>query len=533
MSYTLVARTQMQFPQYLWGAEEECRLNKDTFDPLYVQMSITDAGKVCRKEVDQDFAHCRYMGHYTENTLPQEYLIRELVFLKSNVARVCTIGAQTPYEFTNLTWDEKEKAWRTPQYTVAFHKDDIHPVKTKYRTLYGAYMDLNNNKDITPFLDWAYDNNITLEVDPIHAQIRPIYGKRVPPNYILKDHNLIYVGGVLCKYRTDIKVNWQGTIFSQFCNLTYEQLETIVRKMSRHTRDICVCETTPGVYSIIKGALSAYKCYQYKYIPSSHDVCIPQALFDDKDGTEESYYLNDSGDVLVSKYSLAEIRLRKTFIGRFIGRIGGSNLVVLAINDDGSRWIPYEKRKLIRYKAPIPYELYRYKKPVKIVYDSQETLVEKETSGKRKQRLKIKYTPKNPGTYNDTELIKYNECMEEVNKGNFEIISAQSECIEKITNLSEFRNLGYLYYLLLNRHGNSSLYQNSKILKALAADFPEIIRCECNTYFLRRQLATLNLCLENFSQISNQSVIEFLKEISHTVLSVDQITCKKLLIRHI
>lgn len=529
MSNTLVARTQMQFPYYLWGAEEECQLNKDTFDPLYVQMSITEAGKVRRKEVDQDFAHCRYMGHYTENTLPQEYLIRELVFLKSNVARVCTIGAQTPYEFTNLTRDEKEKAWRTPQYTVAFHKDDIHPVKTKYRTLYGAYIDLNNKTDITPFLDWAYDNNITLEVDPIHAQIRPIYGKRVPPNYILKDHNLIYVGGVLCKYRTDIKVNWQGTIFSNYSDLTYEQLESAVRTMSRYTSNICICESNPDVYTITTGALSAYKCYEYKHIYSRYDICIPQALFDEKDGSEESYQIDNNGDVWISKFNLSKIRLCKTFIGK----IGGSNIIVLATNDDESRWVPYEKRKLIRYKAPIPYELYSYKKPVKIVYDSQETLVEKETSGKRKQRLKIKYTPKNPGTYNDTELIKYNECMEEVNKGNFEIISAESECIDKITNLSEFRNLGYLYYLLLNRHGNSSLYQNSKILKALAADFPEIIRCECNTYFLKRQLATLNLCLENFSQISNQSVIKFLKEISHTVLSVDQITCKKLLMRYI
>ena len=445
------------------------------------------------------------------------------------MARVCTIGAQTPYEFTNLTRDEKEKAWRTPQYTVAFHKDDIHPVKTMHRTLYGAYIDLNNKTDITPFLDWAYDNNITLEVDPIHARIRPIYGKRVPPNYILKDHNLNYVGGVLCKYRTDIKVNWQGTIFSNYSALTYEQLESAVRTMSRYTSNICICESNPDVYTITTGALSAYKCYEYKHIYSRYDICIPQALFDEKAGSEESYQIDNNGDVWISKFNLSEIRLCKTFIGR----IGGSNIIVLATNDDESRWVPYEKRKLIRYKAPIPYELYSYKKPVKIVYDSQETLVEKETSGKRKQRLKIKYTPKNPGTYNDTELIKYNECMEEVNKGNFEIISAESECIEKITNLSEFRNLGYLYYLLLNRHGNSSLYQNSKILKALATDFPEIIRCECNTYFLKRQLATLNLCLENFSQISNQSVIKFLKEISHTVLSVDQITCKKLLMRHI
>lgn len=527
MINTIVTRTQMQFPNSLWGAEVECQLNKDTFDPLEMRMSITAAGKVKRMEVDPNFKHSQYMGHYTEDTLPKEYLIREMVFLKSPVVRVCTVGAQVPYEFSNLERDNEGKEWLTPQYKVAFHKDDIHLVKAKCTTLNGKLIYWNNNTDITSFLDWAYENNITLEVDPNYATIRPVYGKKIPPNSILKRNNLLYVGEVICDYRTNITVHWQGTIFFQFCNLTYEQLETIVRKMSQHTRDICVCEATPGVYSIIRGALSAYKCYQYKHIPSSHDVCIPQALFDDKDGKEEHYYLNDSGEVLISKYSLAEIRLQKTFIGRN----GGSNLVVLASNDDGSRWLPYNRRKLVSYKAPTPYELYRYKKPVNIVYDSQVPLEKKETSNKRRRRLNLKYTPKNPGTYSDDELKDYDKYMGEVDKGNFEIISAQSERIVNIANISEFRNLGFLYYLLIRYHGNSGLCQEFKILKALSVAFPEIILCECNTYFLNRQLSTLKQCLENFYQIKNKNLRDFLKEVSNIVLSVDPTSCKKLLIQ--
>ena len=527
MINTIVTRTQMQFPDSLWGAEVECQLNKDTFDPLEMRMSITAAGKVKRMEVDPNFKHSQYMGHYTEDTLPKEYLIRDMVFLKSPVVRVCTVGAQVPYEFSNLERDNEGKEWLTPQYKVAFHKDDIHLVKAKRTTLNGKLIYWNNNTDITSFLDWAYENNITLEVDPNYATIRPVYGKKIPPNSILKRNNLLYVGGVICDYRVNITVHWQGTIFFQFCNLTYEQLETIVRKMSQHTRDICVCEATPGVYSIIRGALSAYKCYQYKHIPSSHDVCIPQALFDDKDGKEEHYYLNDSGEVLISKYSLAEIRLQKTFIGRN----GGSNLVVLASNDDGSRWLPYNRRKLVSYKAPTPYELYRYKKPVNIVYDSQVPLEKKETSNKRRRRLNLKYTPKNPGMYGDDDLTSYNKYMGEVDKGNFEIISAQSERIVNIANISEFRNLGFLYYLLLKCYGNSGLYQESKILKRLAIAFPEIIQCECNTYFLNRQLATLKQCLENFNKIKNKNLQKFLIEISSFTLSVDQTACKKLLMQ--
>ena len=527
MINTIVTRTQMQFPNSLWGAEVECQLNKDTFDPLEMRMSITAAGKVKRMEVDLNFKHSQYMGHYTEDTLPKEYLIRDMVFLKSPVVRVCTVGAQVPYEFSNLERDNEGKEWLTPQYKVAFHKDDIHLVKAKRTTLNGKLIYWNNNTDITSFLDWAYENNITLEVDPNYATIRPVYGKKIPPNSILKRNNLLYVGGVICDYRVNITVHWQGTIFFQFCNLTYEQLETIVRKMSQHTRDICVCEATPGVYSIIRGALSAYKCYQYKHIPSSHDVCIPQALFDDKDGKEEHYYLNDSGEVLISKYSLAEIRLQKTFIGRN----GGSNLVVLASNDDGSRWLPYNRRKLVSYKAPIPYELYRYKKPVNIVYDSQVPLEKKETSNKRRRRLNLKYTPKNPGTYSDDELKDYDKYMGEVDKGNFEIISAQSERIVNIANISEFRNLGFLYYLLIRYHGNSGLCQEFKILKALSVAFPEIILCECNTYFLNRQLATLKQCVENCHKIKNKNLAKFLIEISNIVLSVDPTSCKKLLMQ--
>lgn len=527
MIHTIVTRTQMQFPYNLWGAEEDAQLNKNTFDPLEMRMSITAAGKVMRREVDPNFKYSQYMGHYTEDTLPKEYLIREMVFLKSNTARICTVGAQVPYEFSNLQRDDNNKEWRTPQYKVAFHKDDIHPVKAKFTTLNGKLIYWHSNTDDTSLLDWAYENNITLEVDPNYATIRPVYGKKIPPNSILKRNNLLYVGGVICDYKVNITVHWQGTIFSQFCNLTYEQLETIVRKMSQHTRDICVCEATPGVYSIIRGALSAYKCYQYKHISSSHDVCIPQALFDDKDGTEERYYLNDSGEVLISKNSLAEIRLQKTFIGRN----GGSNLVVLASNDDGARWLPYNRRKLVSYKAPTPYELYRYKKPVNIVYDSQVPLEKKETSNKRRTRLNLKYTPKNPGMYGDDDLTSYNKYMGEVDKGNFEIISAQSERIVNIANISEFRNLGFLYYLLLRCHGNSGLYQESKILKRLAIAFPEIIQCECNTYFLNRQLATLKQCLENFNKIKNKNLQRFLIEISSFTLSVDQTACKKLLMQ--
>ena len=158
-------------------------------------------------------------------------------------------------------------------------------------------------------------------------------------------------------------------------------------------------------------------------------------------------------------------------------------------------------------------------------------LEKKETSNKRRTRLNLKYTPKNPGMYGDDDLTSYNKYMGEVDKGNFEIISAQSERIVNIANISEFRNLGFLYYLLLRCHGNSGLYQESKILKRLAIAFPEIIQCECNTYFLNRQLATLKQCLENFNKIKNKNLQRFLIEISSFTLSVDQTACKKLLMQ--
>ena len=88
MINTIVTRTQMQFLYYLWDAEEETQLNKDTFDPLEIYMRITPTGEVQRRKVTPTYKRSRYMGHYTEDTLPKEYLIREMVFLKSNMARI-------------------------------------------------------------------------------------------------------------------------------------------------------------------------------------------------------------------------------------------------------------------------------------------------------------------------------------------------------------------------------------------------------------------------------------------------------------
>lgn len=527
MINTIVAKTQMQFPYYLWDAEEETQLNKNTFDPLEIYMRITPTGKVQRRKVTPTYKRSRYMGHYTEDTIPKEYLIREMVFLKSNMVRICTVGTQVPYEFSNLQKDDNNKEWRTPLYKVAFHRDDIHPVKIKCMRLYGRLIYWNTNTDITSFLDWAYENNITLEVDPNYATIRPVYGKKVPPNSILKGNNLLYVGGLVCDYRKNIKLNWQGTIFSKYCDMTYGQLESVVREMSQYTHDICICESQPGVYSIINGALSVNKLFRYTDIASYYDLCIPQALFDEKNDSKETYRLTASGDVLIPKFNLSDIKLRKTFLGKN----GGTNIIVLGSDDDGARWLPYNRRKLVSYKAPTPYELYRYKKPVNIVYDSQVPLEKKETSNKRRTRLNLKYTPKNPGMYGDDDLTSYNKYMGEVDKGNFEIISAQSERIVNIANISEFRNLGFLYYLLLKCYGNSGLYPESKILKRLAIAFPEIIQCECNTYFLNRQLATLKQCLENFNKIKNKNLQKFLIEISSFTLSVDQTACKKILMQ--
>lgn len=88
MINTIVTRTQMQFLYYLWDAEEETQLNKDTFDPLEIYMRITPTGEVQRRKVTPTYKRSRYMGHYTEDTIPKEYLIREMVFLKSNMARI-------------------------------------------------------------------------------------------------------------------------------------------------------------------------------------------------------------------------------------------------------------------------------------------------------------------------------------------------------------------------------------------------------------------------------------------------------------
>ena len=88
MINTIVTRTQMQFLYNLWDAEEEPQLNKDTFDPLEIYMRITPTGEVQRRKVTPTNKRSRYMGHYTEDTIPKEYLIREMVFLKSNMARI-------------------------------------------------------------------------------------------------------------------------------------------------------------------------------------------------------------------------------------------------------------------------------------------------------------------------------------------------------------------------------------------------------------------------------------------------------------
>ena len=88
MINTIVAKTQMQFPYYLWDVEEETQLNKDTFDPLEIYMRITPTSEVQRRKVTPTYKRSRYMGHYTEDTIPKEYLIREMVFLKSNMVRI-------------------------------------------------------------------------------------------------------------------------------------------------------------------------------------------------------------------------------------------------------------------------------------------------------------------------------------------------------------------------------------------------------------------------------------------------------------
>lgn len=134
----------------------------------------------------------KYMGHYTEADLPPDYTIRDIAYALTSDTRIVTVGAKAPYLIENLV--KMDGYWEAPKFRVGYHKDDIHPVTIKSESLNPYTAKIEFTSSIKLFLDWAYANNISLNMNPSH-KLQVNYGKYIPPNNLLRKVGYIQVAG--------------------------------------------------------------------------------------------------------------------------------------------------------------------------------------------------------------------------------------------------------------------------------------------------------------------------------------------------
>lgn len=193
-------------------------------------------------------------------------------------------------------------------------------------------------------------------------------------------------------------------------------------------------------------------------------------------------------------------------------------MILLGKADNGERWIPYDACKLRRYLTPTIYLLFKNGK-INKVYDSQEELKSREVPNDRKTRLDLKYFPENWGQYTDDELRKYNELMLKVDAKQYSIISEDYGIVTKL--FKDFRALGFLRDIYTHHFGFIEIYNYNKILKSLSEVYPEVITCACKSYFLNEDFSSLGKCIENFHELQDNEIKDFILQLTNIVLSQD------------
>ena len=489
--------------------------SKETYHPFHNEIYISEKGIVKLRETGRYENGTRYEGHYTEAELPPEYEIRDIVYTTKDIVRICTVGEKEPYILENLI--KRDGYWVTPSFRIAFHKDDIHPVMLERATSEEQMENISRVVDHTSFLNWAYNEGMTVKVGTYpHTQIKVSYGDKTPPNNILRDLGFIFINNR--KVRCDINkyscIDWTGTPFSMYTNLTESDMSTIIQDMLKVTQFVRI-EYVRSLdrYTITEGCLPTGKKFKHSsYV--LYDALVPKEAFDNGEPPKllNSYVIDNTGNYF--------IHLDENLVvdNTVILQDSSPQMILLGKADNGERWIPYDACKLRRYLTPTIYLLFKNGK-INKVYDSQEELKSREVPNDRKTRLDLKYFPENWGQYTDDELRKYNELMLKVDAKQYSIISEDYGIVTKL--FKDFRALGFLRDIYTHHYGFIEIYNYNKILKSLSEVYPEVITCACKSYFLNEDFSSLGKCIENFHELRNKEIKDFLLQLTNTVLSQD------------
>lgn len=490
-------------------------LSKETYHPFHTEIYISEKGIAKLRETGRCGNDTKYEGHYTEAALPPEYEIRDIVYTTKEIVRICTVGEKEPYNLGNLI--KRDGYWETPTFRIAFHKDDIHPVMLENATSEEQMENTSCVANHTSFLNWAYNSGMVVKVGAYpHTQIKVRYGDKTPPNNILRDLGFIYINNR--KVRCDINIysciDWTGTPFSMYTNLTESDMSTIIQDMLKVTQFVRIeYVSSLDRYNITEGCLPTGKKFKHSsYV--LYDALVPKEAFDNGEPPKllNSYVIDNTGNYFI--HVDENLVVDNTVI------LQGSSpqMILLGKADNGERWIPYDACKLRRYLTPTIYSLFKNGK-INKVYDSLEELKSREVPNNRRTRLDLKYFPENWGQYRDDELRKYNELMLKVDAKQYTIISEDYGTVAKL--LQDFGALGFLRDIYMHHYGLIRAYNHNTILKSLSKEYPEIISCACKVCFLNEDFSSLGKCIENFHELRNKEIKDFLLQLTNTVLSQD------------
>lgn len=489
--------------------------SKETYHPFHTEIYISEKGIVKLRETGRYENGTRYEGHYTEAELPPEYEIRDIVYTTKDIVRICTVGEKEPYILENLI--KRDGYWVTPSFRIAFHKDDIHPVMLERATSEEQMENISRVVNHTSFLNWAYNEGMTVKVGTYpHTQIKVRYGDKTPPNNILRYLGFIYINNkkVRCDICNYAHIDWTGTPFSMCTNLKESEMSTIIQDMLKVTPFVHIeYISSLDRYNITEGCLPTGQRFKYSnYV--QYDVLVPKEAFNTGELPKllDSYVIDNKGNYFI------HVDENLVVDNTVILQGTSPRMILLGKADNGDRWIPYDGCKLRRYLTPTIYLLFKNGKTTK-VYDSQEELKLREIPKDRKTRLDLKYFPENWGQYTDDELRKYNELMLKVNAKQYTIIREDYNIVTKL--FEDFGTLGFLCEIYTHHYGFIESYNCNKILKSLSKVYPEVIACACKLYFLNENFSSLGKCIENFHELQDKGIRDFILKLTNIVLSQD------------
>lgn len=469
----------------------------------------------------------KYMGHYTEADLPPDYTIRDIAYALTSDTRIVTVGAKAPYLIENLV--KMDGYWEAPKFRVGYHKDDIHPVTIKSESLNPNTAKIEFTSSIKLFLDWAYANNISLNMNPSH-KLQVNYGKYIPPNNLLRKVGYIQVAGKMypCREENTTTISWDRTPFSKYCGLSEEELSNILPQMTGEVKLLYV--NSLRRYIIIEGTLPSGKRFYYngQILLGTDEFWLPKTAYNNGVLPPGQYFvLNEHGDYLISLGNIPAVQ--NTVIIK--NNPAQNGLIILSENDSGnSRWVPYDSKKLSKYKKPHLYLVIKGSQRYK-AYDSTEPLEDKENIALRQERLFVDYLPKYPSLYSDNELQLYNKLMAQVNAGKYRIIDIDSEAIKQL--IRDYSSLGFILDIYNRKYKKIDIYNKKRVLSCIAENFPEILICVCKTYFLCEDFSSLHNCIENYFKLKNEMIRKYILDISRVLLQHNSQVFKRIVLQSI